>query len=60
MTDPNKPTQSDILEARERVKAKIHPAHWPEIDAGKFDPWRLVQDELAQLIRQREEEEVSE
>lgn len=60
MTDPNQPNRADILAARERVKAKIHPAHWRDIDEGKFDPWRLVQDELAQLIRQREEEECGE
>jgi hypothetical protein len=58
MTDPNTPTHTDILAARERVKAKIHPAHHGDIDAGKFDPWALVQGELRDMIRERKGEEV--
>jgi hypothetical protein len=56
---PNEFTRSDILQARERVKAKIHPAHHGDIDAGKFDPWGLVQGELRDMIRERQGEEVA-
>lgn len=60
MTDPNKPTQSDILEARERVKRKMTPAFAKAIDAGEFDRWGLVQDALAELIRERNGEQEGE
>lgn len=60
MTDPNKPTQSDILEARERVKRKMIPAFAKAIDAGELDPWGLVQDALAELIRERNGEQEGE
>lgn len=60
MTDPNKPTQSDILEARERVKRKMTPAFAKAIDAGELDQWGLVQGELQQMIRERKGEQEGE
>lgn len=60
MTDPNKTTQSDILEARERVKRKMTPAFAKAIDAGELDRWGLVQGELQQMIRERKGEQESE
>jgi hypothetical protein len=56
---PNETTRTDILQARERVKAKIHPAHWRDIDAGKWDAWGKVQGELRDMIRERKGEEVA-
>jgi hypothetical protein len=56
---PNETTRSDILQARERVKAKIHPAHHGDIDAGKWDAWGKVQAELRDMIRERKGEEVA-
>lgn len=60
MTDPNKPTQSDILEARERVKLKMTPAFAKAIDAGELDRWGLVQGELQQMLRERNGEQEGE
>ena len=60
MTDPNKATQSDILEARERVKATTHPAHHGDIDLGHWDKWGKIQGALADMIRERNGEEVGE
>lgn len=53
MTAPNKPSKSDILAAREAVKARNHPAHYGAIDAGDWDNWGAVQSALAELIRKR-------
>ena len=53
MTEPNMPTKADILEARERVKRKMTPAFAKAIDAGELDKWGLMQDALAELIRER-------
>ena len=60
MTEPNQPTQSDILEARERVKRKMTPAFARPIDAGELDRWVLVQGELQQMIRERNGEQEGE
>ena len=60
MTDPNQPNRADILAAREIVKQGVPKSHWRDIDAGQWDAYSKVQGALAQLIRQREEEEVSE
>lgn len=60
MTSPNKPSKADILAARELVKSRNNPAHYRAIDAGEWDKWGQVQGALAELIRQREGEEVSE
>lgn len=62
MTDPNTPTKADILEARERVKRRTNPAHYGDIDAGKWDAFGAVQDALNELIRERagEEQETAE
>lgn len=57
MTEPNKPTRSDILEARERVKSKMTPAFVKPIDAGDLDPWGMVQDALRDMIRERQGEQ---
>lgn len=53
MTAPNTPSKSDIIAARELVKARNNPAHWGAIDAGHWDKWGEVQSALAELIRQR-------
>jgi hypothetical protein len=55
---PNETTRSDILAARERVKAKTHPAHHGDIDAGHWDAWGEVQRALQDMIRERKGEEV--
>lgn len=57
MNDPNQPTQSDILEARQRVKRKMTPAFVKPIDAGELDAWGLVQAELSEMIRERNGEQ---
>lgn len=57
MTEPNKPTRADILEARERVKCGVPKSHWRDIDAGHWDAWGKVQGALAELIRERTGEE---
>lgn len=60
MTDPNQATRADILAARERVKAKVHPAHACDIDAGLWDAFGMVQGELQEMIRERAGEEAGE
>lgn len=53
MTAPNTPSKSDIIAARELVKARNNPAHWNAIDAGEWDNYSAVQSALAELIRKR-------
>ena len=60
MTAPNKPAKSDIIAAREAVKARNNPAHWGAIDAGDWDKWGEVQSALAELIRKRNGEDEGE
>lgn len=60
MTDPSKATQSDILEARERVKQGVPKSHWRDIDLGHWDKWGKIQGALADMIRERNGEEVGE
>ena len=60
MTDPNQATHADILAAREIVKRGVPKSHWRDIDAGRWDDWGKVQGALAQMIRQREQEECGE
>lgn len=60
MTAPNEFTHADTLAAREIVKGWLPPSFVKAIDAGELDPWGLMDKARAQLIRQREEEEVGE
>lgn len=60
MTDPNTPTQSDILAIRERMKCWLTPAFATAVDAGELDGWGLYQRAEAELIRERAGEGVTE
>jgi len=53
MGEPNEPTRVDVLAAREMVKARVHPAHHRDIDAGKWDKWGAMEAAYQQLIRER-------
>jgi hypothetical protein len=59
MTEPNQFTHADTLAARELVKGWVTPAFHRAIDAGEFDPWGLMARAMAQVIRERQGEEVA-
>jgi hypothetical protein len=54
MTAPNKPTQADILAAREIMKSQLTPAFRNAVDAGELDGYGLFNRAMEQLIRERE------
>ena len=60
MTSPNLPSQSDIQSIRDRMKRWLSPAFARDVDAGLLDGFGLFQRAEAELIRERDGEEVGE
>jgi hypothetical protein len=51
MTDPNVPTESDILAARKLMKGWLPPSFAGDIDAGKLDGFGLYNRAMKEIIR---------
>ena len=60
MTEPNEPTPSDTIAAREIVKTMLPPSFRKAIDAGELDGFGLFNRAMAQLIRERSAQEEGE
>jgi hypothetical protein len=59
MTAPNEPTPSDTIAARELMLTWLTPAFRKPVLAGELDGFGLFNRAMAQLIRERAGEEVS-
>ncbi len=59
MTDPNRPSLTDTLAAREIVKTMLPSSFAGHIDEGRLDGFGLFERAMAQLIRERAGEEVA-
>ena len=60
MTSPNQPTQADILEIRQRMLHWLTPAFRTTVEAGEMDGTGLYHRAEAEMIRERQGEEVGE
>lgn len=57
MNEPNQPSKSDILAARNRIKQWLPPSFAKDIDAGLLDGWSLYNRAMADIMRERTDAE---